>query len=71
MFARFVSWLQARLNVNEESGYERYSELAPIIRPPKPQNARPAGPEDRMWDEMEPEEDPQPARFRAWEGSGE
>jgi hypothetical protein len=67
---RFVSWLKSRLN--GEQGCERFVELDPIIREPERPKVEPLPADDsQMWEEMEPEEDPQPARFRAWEGSGE
>ena len=45
----------------------KYKELAPHHHIPEPLSEV-VEPDDRRWEEMEPEEDPQPARFRRWDG---
>lgn len=69
MIRNFLLWAKSRLN--GQRGCEWYEELTPKIPPPQPKAEPPPRPGENMWDEMEPEEIPQKARFRVWENIGE
>jgi hypothetical protein len=54
------------MRIQDHWSEPKYKELVPHRHIPEPLSAV-VQPDDRRWEEMEPEEDPQPARFRRWD----